>query len=106
MVIDNENRLFGLRIRRLREALGLTQHELAINADVSPKHLGELERGRGNPSLKSLQGLARALGISVGEIFDMEQEEKSDAVLKAEIIKRLQTANSDALRAIHKILKP
>ncbi|MDR2054360.1 MAG: helix-turn-helix transcriptional regulator [Desulfovibrio sp.] len=45
------NRLLGLRIRRLREAGGQTQYELAEQAEVSPKHLGELERGRGIPRL-------------------------------------------------------
>jgi len=103
---ENRNGPLGLRIRRLREAKGQTQHELAASAGVSPKHLGELERGRGNPSLKNLQSLAAALGLPLNELFDMEQEEKSDDALRTEIIKRLQTAKPDVLRLIHRALKP
>lgn len=106
MFADNRNSLLGVRVRRLRDAKGQTQNELAANAGVSLKHLGEIERGRGNPSLKSLQGLAEALGISLSELFDTEQEKKSDETLKAEIIARLDTAQEDVLRVLHRALKP
>ena len=106
MFVDTEKKLLGLRLRRLREAKGQTQHELSTNAGVSQKHLGEHERGRGNPSLKSLQGVADALGLSVSDLFDMEQVGKPDDVLLAEIIKRLQTAKPEVLRIIHRALKP
>lgn len=106
MSVANRNKALALRIRRLREALGQTQNELAANAGVSPKHLGELERGRGNPSLRSLQGLASALGLSLNELFDMEQEEKSDDILRAEIIERLHIVKPDVLRVVHRALKP
>lgn len=105
MCVEERNRLLGLRIRRLREARGQTQHGLAESAGVSPKHLGELERGRGNPSLKSLHSLAEALGLSLSEVFDMAQEEKSDDALRAEIITRLRTAKTEVLRLIHRALK-
>ena len=104
MFVDNRNRLLGQRIRRLREAKGQTQNELAASMGVSTKHFGELERGRGNPSLKSLQSLATALGLSMSELFDIEQEEKSDDSLREEIITRLHTARSEVLRVIHRAL--
>ena len=106
MFVDTRNGLLGLKIRRLREAKGQTQHALAASAGVSAKHLGELERGRGNPSLKSLQSLADALGLSLGELFDIDQEARSDDALRAEIVKRLQTAKPEVLRVIHRALKP
>jgi transcriptional regulator with XRE-family HTH domain len=96
----------GLRIRRLRELRGQTQQELAAIAGVSPKHLGELERGNGNPSLQSIHGLATALGLSLNELFDMEQEAKTDLVLRMEISKRLQRAKPGVLRVIHQALRP
>ena len=106
MSADNEKKLLGLRIRRVRELKGWTQSELAVNADVSHKHLGELERGRGNPSLKSLQGLAAALGLSLCELFDMDQEGKPTDALRTEINEQLQTAKPEVLRLIHRALKP
>ena len=106
MCVNNRTKLIGLRIKRLREAQGWTQNDLAASANISLKHLGELERGRGNPSLKSLQGLTGALGLSLSELFEMDQEEKSDDALRTEIIKRLRTAKPEVLRVIHRALKP
>ena len=106
MTTDHEKRLIGLRIRRLREARGQTQHALAVKAGVSLKHLGELERGRGNPSLRSFQGLAGALGLSLYELLNTEQQGKSDDVLRADIRKWLHAASPDVVRLIHKALKP
>ena len=109
MLIENEariNKLLGLRIRRLREARGQTQNELAVCAEVSPKHLGEVERGRGNPSLRNMLKLAAVLGVSLSELFDFDQEEKTDDALRGEIVLRLQTASPHVLRVLHKALKP
>ena len=48
----------GKDFQRLRRKAGLTQAQLAEKAELSHKHLGELERGRGNPSLSSMESLA------------------------------------------------
>jgi transcriptional regulator with XRE-family HTH domain len=98
--------LLGLRIKRLREANGKTQFDLATISNMSLKNIGELERGRGNPSLKSLAKLSEALGVSLADLFDFELEEKSDALLKHEIQHRLQHAKTDVLRLLHRALKP
>ncbi len=67
----------GRRIQKLRQAAGLTQEELAENAEVSAKAIGLLESGRGNPALASLEAIAAALGISLAEMFDFEHERLS-----------------------------
>jgi transcriptional regulator with XRE-family HTH domain len=105
MFLDKGKKMLGLRIRGLREARRQTQHELAASANVSLKHLGELERGRGNPSLSSLQRLAEALELPLIELLDTEMEEKSDDMLREEITRRLQTVKPEILRVIHKALR-
>jgi Predicted transcriptional regulator with C-terminal CBS domains len=40
----------GLNLRRLREAKGLTQEELAHQADVHQTYLSGVEGGKRNPS--------------------------------------------------------
>ncbi len=60
----------GDALRRLREAKGLTQVELAKRANITDEYLSMLESGvRRNPSLAVLRRLARALGVSVGELM-------------------------------------
>lgn len=100
------NKLLGLRIKRLREARAQTQSDLAGLTNLSLKNLGELERGRGNPSLKSLKSLAAILEVSLSELFDFELEPKPASTLKEEIYDRLHSAPPEVIRAIHRALKP
>jgi transcriptional regulator with XRE-family HTH domain len=60
----------GSSLRTARKRLGLSVHALAERAGVSFGLVSELERGLGNPSLQSLQLLAAALGIPLGQLLD------------------------------------
>ncbi len=53
-------------LRRMRKAIGLTQIEYARLAGVAPRVLIDLERGVGNPTLKTLEKLAKPFGLRVG----------------------------------------
>ena len=56
---------FGERLRRLREAAGLTQEQLAERAGLTAKRIGALERGeRRRPYPHTVRALANALGLS------------------------------------------
>jgi len=59
----------GPEIRRRRRALGLTIEALAERAGLTPNYLGTLEMGRRDPSLSTVVGLARALGVSLGDLL-------------------------------------
>jgi len=60
---------FGHRVRELREAKGLSQEELAFKVGVHRTYLGGIERGERNPSLKNIDLIAKALEISLAELF-------------------------------------
>ena len=62
-------KIVGANIRRLREAKGLTQEQLAGEADIAMRHLGRIERGEGNPTVEMLGKLADVLGVGPGEMF-------------------------------------
>jgi transcriptional regulator with XRE-family HTH domain len=59
----------GARVRRARWAEGLTQEEVAA-AVLTFRLLAELERGRGNPTLRTLFMLAQKLRLSVSDLVD------------------------------------
>lgn len=64
-VAADDRSSFGQRLRRLREAAGLTQEELAERAGLSAKAIGALERGRRQrPYPHTIRALADALGLS------------------------------------------
>lgn len=57
-----------MRLRRLREAVGLTQEELASRARLTAKAVSMLERGeRKRPYPHTVRSLADALGLSEEE---------------------------------------
>jgi transcriptional regulator with XRE-family HTH domain len=57
------------RIRQLRKERGLSQARLAVMADMDPATLNRLERGTGNPNLKTLERVADALEVEVADFF-------------------------------------
>jgi predicted ATPase/DNA-binding XRE family transcriptional regulator len=55
---------FGVRLRRLRQAAGFTQEELASRAGLTAKGISALERGeRRRPYPHTVRSLANALGL-------------------------------------------
>src|SRR5215211_7575238 len=61
------------RIRQLRKERGLSQVKLAVMADMDPATLNRLERGTGNPNLKTLERVADVLGVEVADFFPKAQ---------------------------------
>ena len=60
---------FGNSIRKLRLKKGLTQRALAERSDLDVTYISGIERGVRNPSLKSLECVAKGLGCSIAETF-------------------------------------
>lgn len=54
-------RIFGRKVRAQRLAKGLTLEDLAHDSGLSYSYLGQLERGRRNPTLKIVSAIAVAL---------------------------------------------
>ena len=59
----------GRRIAYLRKAKGISQLDLALEADLSKSYLSDLENGRRNPSVNVLARLSLALGVTLEELF-------------------------------------
>lgn len=59
---------FAREVRKRRQARGMTLDQLAEEAELSPNYLGSLESGKRDPSLSTVQRLADAFGVSIGEL--------------------------------------
>ena len=62
----------GANIRKARERKGVSQETLAHTARVNRSYLGEIERGKGNPSVKMITRIANKLGVRVKDLLDFE----------------------------------
>lgn len=59
----------GSVIKRLREEKNMTQQQLAERIFVSDKTISKWETGKGYPDISIVEEVAKALGISVLELF-------------------------------------
>lgn len=64
----------GKNLRRLREEVGLTQLQLAFDAEVERSRISKIERGHVNPSLLTLATLCHCLKITLPALFEGMQE--------------------------------
>ena len=60
---------FGASVRAARGRLDISQEELAERAGLHRTYVCDIERGARNVSLKSIEKIARALGVSLAELF-------------------------------------
>ena len=59
----------GQRVRRLRNTAGLSQNALARAAGIGRVTLVRLEKGEQTPRFKTLEAVARALGVGVSDLL-------------------------------------
>lgn len=59
----------GAALRACRARQRLTQEELAERSGLSYKFIGEVERGKANPTVKTVARLADALEVGVATLF-------------------------------------
>lgn len=62
------------RIREYRAGREMSQEELAKLVGVRRETIGNLEKGRYNPSLVLAWNIAGVFGVSIEEIFTVEED--------------------------------
>ena len=61
---------FGRRVRLLRKHKGLSQERLALQCGLDRTYVGGIERGERNIGILNIEKIARALDVSLKDIFD------------------------------------
>lgn len=69
---------FGKAVRLHREALRITQEELADRANFHRTYIGQVERGERNPSFISILVIAKALNITPLSLLESYQKISSE----------------------------
>lgn len=79
----------GKRVRELRSRRRMTRKQISQKADVSERHLAQLESGQGNISVVLLQRIAAALHVSIARLFAPQTEEPAEKRLIRKFLERL-----------------
>jgi XRE family aerobic/anaerobic benzoate catabolism transcriptional regulator len=81
-------RLLGERVRTLRARRGLTRKALAASADVSERHLANLESGVGNASILVLRQVASALDCPLTDVVGDAAHDSAERLLIEDLLNR------------------
>lgn len=88
----------GSRLKVRRKAVNMTLRELAEATGLTASFLSQVERGKVNLSLSSLQALAKALDVPVLYFLSGEGRQATDAVSSAEKVAPEPPPYSPAVR--------
>ena len=86
-----KNRLFAALLKDHRRRRGLSQLDLAVEADVSARHVSFLESGRAKPSAEMVLRLLSVLGVPL--------RQQNEALLAADLEPRFPEPPPDRLPA-------
>lgn len=88
----------GERVRALRSRRGMTRKALALAADVSERHLANLEYGVGNASILVLLQVAAALQCALGELVSDVTSSSTEWLLIRELLEQRDEATLQRVR--------
>ena len=88
----------GERVRALRARRGMTRRAVALAADVSERHLANLEYGIGNASILVLQQVAGALQCPLAELIGDVTTSSPEWLLIRELLERRDEATLHRVR--------
>ncbi len=83
MTTTDFKKALGRLILDLRSGRGLSQEQLALDANVDRTRMGEIERGVANPTIDTLDRIARALGQTLGSLIIQAEEISSGTARQA-----------------------
>ena len=66
---DQLRRTLGDNVRRVRGERGMSQEQLAFEAEIDRTYVSQIERAVINPSLLVLHRVGKALGVGVPELL-------------------------------------
>ncbi|MCU0926928.1 MAG: helix-turn-helix transcriptional regulator [Hydrogenophaga sp.] len=88
----------GERVRTLRSRRGMTRKAVALAADVSERHLANLEYGIGNASILVLLQVAQALQCSLTELLGDVTTSSPEWLLIRELLEKRSDADLKRVR--------
>lgn len=62
----------GLRIKKLRESIEISQEQLAFKSDLDRTYINSVENGKRNISIINIEKISKALGVNLKEFFNHE----------------------------------
>jgi quercetin dioxygenase-like cupin family protein/DNA-binding XRE family transcriptional regulator len=88
--------VIGKHVRQLRLRRHVSVRSFAVQTGFSASFISQLENGQVSPSLGSLQKIADALGVTLGEFFAASQGDEEALIVRPADRRRLDSTWTDA----------
>ena len=102
--MNDMKKLFGKRLKYIRENNGYTQEKFAEKIDINSRALSSIECGKSFVTSDTLARICTALEINPKVLFDFDFPSKSSEDMKEELIS-LINKNEEHLTVIYRIVK-
>jgi transcriptional regulator with XRE-family HTH domain len=92
----------GEQIKRIRTSKGLSQKEVIMEAGLDKAQYSRIENGKTDPSVSTVAKIAKALGISLADLFaldDLNEVQSHDKTLmeKVSLMEELDEKEKDTI---------
>ncbi|GAB3224603.1 helix-turn-helix domain-containing protein [Spirosoma arcticum] len=74
--------IFGLKLKQLRNDLGISTYELANRTGLSPSYLNEIEKGKKYPKTEKVFSIAKALGTDYDTLVSLKVSKQLEPVVE------------------------
>jgi transcriptional regulator with XRE-family HTH domain len=103
-------RIIGNKIRNVRNSRGMTLQQLSEITGLQTSYLGDVERGKRNTSLDSLEKIMNALDIRPGDLFNFREVDITSSEFEISSILEvhyqfLKAKKTEDIKMIHRITK-
>ena len=96
---------YGSRIKDLRIQMGLTQNQVAVELNVTPGYISNVENNRTAMSLRILTYYAKLVGISLDSLVGQIEQEYQETALDNELMDKISKMSVDKKTKLLKTLE-
>lgn len=97
-------KLFGRKVKELREKAKLSQEELSVQLDITQRQVSMIERGLSFPKLHTLNKLSNVFNCHISNLFDNDYLH-SEKILKASLKEIIDNSNYEKTKTLYLIAK-
>lgn len=80
----------GDKIKKAREAKGLSQKEVAVSLKMDQSQYSKIENNKTDPHLSTIEKIAEALDVSMEELFTADKVFKDISSFDKSLVERMQ----------------
>lgn len=99
--MKNIQTTFGDNCRRIRNKNGFTQEEVTERSGLSLSYISEVERGKSNPTLATMEKLAKGLNAELAELLEFKHGQASPQEIRQRLIKIITATDAETLSAFY-----